>query len=80
MPAEPQSDFASWNEHGVGIFRAVFAAGQFDDGGEHIKKWNEVKNNGGVDQHLIRGLMVSLWIWLSSRIAPEIPACTRIEM
>ena len=38
------------------VFIAVFAAGQFDDGREHVEKRNEVENDPGVDQLLIGAL------------------------
>src|ERR1035437_4756337 len=51
--ADPDAEGATWYQHGVGVLIAVLAVYQFDDGREHVEKWDEVENDGGVDQELI---------------------------
>ena len=43
--ANPHADDSAGHEHGMRVFRAVFAAGKFNDGREHVEKGNEVEND-----------------------------------
>src|SRR6266705_1397739 len=50
---DPHARFSTWNQNRVLIFRAVFSCRQLDRRRKHVKKRDEVENDGRVDEHLV---------------------------